>query len=43
MNFNKIKNIYLPEGEVVKITNNNNNNQVLWEKTYVYTLISNGT
>lgn len=41
MNFNKIKNIYLPEGEVVKITNNNN--QVLWEKTYVYTLISNGT
>lgn len=41
MNFNKVKNIYLPEGEVVKITNNNN--QVLWEKTYVYTLISNGT
>lgn len=40
MNFNKVKNIYLPEGEVVKITNNN---QVLWEKTYVYTLISNGT
>lgn len=41
MNFNKVKLFTIPEGEVIKITNNNG--QILWEKSYVYNLISNGT
>lgn len=41
MNFNKLKSMNIPEGEVFKITNGNG--KTLWEKSYVYTLISNGT
>lgn len=40
MNFNKIKFVTIPEGEVTKITNESGN--ILWEKSYAYALISTG-
>lgn len=40
MNFNQVKTVTIPEGEVVKIMNGHGD--TLWEKSYVYTLISNG-
>ena len=41
MNFNVIREIVIPDGEVVKIVDSNGN--TVWEKSFVYTLISNGT
>ena len=40
MNFNLVKSISTPDGEVSKITDQNGN--TIWEKSYVYALISNG-
>ena len=40
MNFNQVKSIEISEGEVIKIVNNFND--VLYEKSYIYTLISTG-
>ena len=40
MKFNQVKSITIPEGEVVKITNNVGD--TIYEKSYVYTLISTG-
>lgn len=40
MNFNAIREIYIPEGEVAKIVDNNR--ATIWGKTFVYTLISTG-
>lgn len=41
MNFNKIREIVIPEGEVIKVANADG--MTIWEKTFAYTLISNGT
>ena len=41
INFNKISKVVIPEGEVVKIQNGSGKS--VWEKSYVYTLISNGS
>lgn len=40
MNFNLIKSFTLPEGDVVKIVNDEG--RTIWEKSFVYTLISDG-
>lgn len=40
MNFNKIKEIEIPDGKVIKVVNNHG--QTIWEKKFVYTLISTG-
>lgn len=40
INFNKLKILEIPEGEVIKVTNSSG--QILWEKSFAYTLISTG-
>lgn len=41
MNFNQVKEITIPDGNIVKIINSNG--ITIWEKQFVYTLISNGS
>lgn len=41
MNFNQVKEITIPDGSITKIVDSNG--QTIWEKQFVYTLISTGS